>query len=285
MLPFQKQGNFSLHLAQLAAMGAFQGQISPLSGRSIFEQCVIPIFLYGSENWFLTEPLLRMFEAFQEEIGRRILRLTRFHSGRAVHLALSWPSMASRLLQRKLLFLQQVMSTERIVSHQLLHGLLSSPTTPIQLIDGCLFLEPHLGLSGLVGRVKEASITAESLKKEILRKDKETLLTLSLEHQSTSIASRIAEFEESSWLKLWDIALDWRPAGTAALRSLYKEMTRLSWESASCLLCQECTPPNKPYFEHFITAHSTLDSVESVCKTLTSANPDFSPLIRQFKTL
>ena len=144
-------------------------------------------------------------------------------------------------------------------------------------------MSAHLGLSGLVGRVKEASITAASLKKEILRKDKETLLTLSLEHQSTSIASRIAE--RSSWLKPWDIALDWGPAGTAALRSLYKEMTRPSWESASCLLCQECTPPNKPYFEHFITAHSTLDSMESVCKTLTSANPDFSPLICQFKTL
>ena len=118
------------------SMGAFQGQISPLSGQSIFEQCVIPILLYGSENWFLTEPLLR--KLVQEEIGRRILRLTRFHSGRAVRLALSWPSMASRLLQRKLLFLQRVMSTARIVSHQLLHGLLSSPTTPIQLIDGCL---------------------------------------------------------------------------------------------------------------------------------------------------
>ena len=100
-----------------------------------------------------------------------------------------------------------------------LNGVSKSSTAPIQLIEGCLFLESHLGLLGLVDRVREDSITGVILKKAILRKDKETLLASSLEHVSTCMASRIAE--ESSWLKLWDMAMDWGPAGRAALYSVF----------------------------------------------------------------
>ena len=33
------------------AMGAFQGQLNPVSTRSIYETCVVPVLLFGSENW------------------------------------------------------------------------------------------------------------------------------------------------------------------------------------------------------------------------------------------
>ena len=79
------------------ALGAFDGQLSPLSGRAIFEVCVEPVLLYNCENWFLTESLLAKLELFQAEIGRRILALSRFHSGRAIRLALGWPSVSTRV--------------------------------------------------------------------------------------------------------------------------------------------------------------------------------------------
>ena len=59
------------------AIGAFNGKLNPISSRTIFDVCVIPILLYGSENWILTTPLLDRLEAFQGEIGRRILKLSR----------------------------------------------------------------------------------------------------------------------------------------------------------------------------------------------------------------
>ena len=62
------------------AIGAFNGKLNPISSRAIFDVCVIPILLYGSENWILTTPLLDRLEAFQGEIGRRILKLSKFHS-------------------------------------------------------------------------------------------------------------------------------------------------------------------------------------------------------------
>ena len=79
-------------------MGAFQGELNPLSGRAIFKTCVVPILLYGCENWIQTEDMLLTVERFQEEIGRRILKLSRFHSALVVRVLLQWPSVQTRVL-------------------------------------------------------------------------------------------------------------------------------------------------------------------------------------------
>ena len=39
------------------SIGVFQGDISPLSSRSVLESCVMPVLMYGSENWIMTEVL------------------------------------------------------------------------------------------------------------------------------------------------------------------------------------------------------------------------------------
>ena len=70
------------------AMGAFQGKLNPLSGKTIFDTCVVPVLLFGSENWILTDSHLDQPEAFQGEIGRRILKLSKFHSTLATRVAL-----------------------------------------------------------------------------------------------------------------------------------------------------------------------------------------------------
>ena len=128
------------------AMGAFHGKLNPLSGRAIYETCVIPVLLYGSENWFLTDALLQKLESFQAEIGRRILTLSTFHSARAVRLALDWPSVASRVLERKLLFLLRMCSNKNVISHHFLTKLncSDSSASPLQLLEGCVFLESHI---------------------------------------------------------------------------------------------------------------------------------------------
>ena len=113
-----------------------------------------------------------------------------------------------------------------------------------------MFLESHLGLSELVDRVREASTSAGELKKEIIKKNKETLLTSSLEDLSTSTASRIVK--ESSWLKLYDMDMVWGHTGTMALKCLYKDITRPSGTQH----------PNVYYLTnlHFLTANCTLGS-------------------------
>ena len=82
------------------AMGAFQGQLNPVSTRSIYETCVVPVLLFGSENWILTDSMLG-------EIGRRMLKLSKYHSTLSTRLALKWPSITARIFIRKLSLLSK----------------------------------------------------------------------------------------------------------------------------------------------------------------------------------
>jgi len=47
------------------SIGVFQGSLNPLSSASVIETCVMPILLYGTENWILTSELLKKLESFQ----------------------------------------------------------------------------------------------------------------------------------------------------------------------------------------------------------------------------
>ena len=56
-------------------LGAFHGQLNPLSPRSLIESCVMPVLMYVSESWTLNKTLLNKLESFQAEVGKRILKL------------------------------------------------------------------------------------------------------------------------------------------------------------------------------------------------------------------
>ena len=96
----------------LGGLGAFQGELSPLSSSSIFEACITLILLYGCKTWLLDSTCLKALESFQCEIGRRILRLLKFYSNN-VRIGLHWPSVASRILLRKLMFLSKLLCSTR----------------------------------------------------------------------------------------------------------------------------------------------------------------------------
>ena len=59
-------------LFTLGNLGAFQRDLNPLSSCSIFETCIIPTLLYGSDTWLLDYTSLNALESFQHEIGCRI---------------------------------------------------------------------------------------------------------------------------------------------------------------------------------------------------------------------
>ena len=53
-----------------SSIGVFHGNLFPLSSVSILETCVVPILLYGSENWIMTESLMKKLESFQGELAK-----------------------------------------------------------------------------------------------------------------------------------------------------------------------------------------------------------------------
>ena len=97
---------------QFGSVYAFQGKLSPISCCSIVETCVIPILLYGVENWVMSPESIRMLECFQGEVAKRILQLPKWYSNTAASVALDWNSLHSVCTIRKLRFLLRVMANE-----------------------------------------------------------------------------------------------------------------------------------------------------------------------------
>ena len=80
---------------------AFQGKLSPLSCCSIVETSILPILLYGVENWVLSPDSIQMLESFQGEIAKRILHLPKWYSNTAATIVLGWNSLHSICTIRK----------------------------------------------------------------------------------------------------------------------------------------------------------------------------------------
>ena len=72
----------------------------------------MPVLLFGSESWYLTDTSLEKLENFQCTLGKKILRLSRFHSNANVLIRLDWPSMRARVLIRKLNYLKMVVTAD-----------------------------------------------------------------------------------------------------------------------------------------------------------------------------
>jgi len=51
------------------SIGVFQGDLNPMSCCSVLEMCVMPVLLYGGENWILTDGLMEKLEKFQAELA------------------------------------------------------------------------------------------------------------------------------------------------------------------------------------------------------------------------
>ena len=83
----------------MAALGHIRGGgLNPMSSRSVYATWMLPVLLYGSENWILTE-LTKMLDD-----SKRILKWIKRHSSTAAVVALQMPSMFERVIVRNCFF-------------------------------------------------------------------------------------------------------------------------------------------------------------------------------------
>ena len=208
------------------ALSAYQGALKPLSGSSLFSTFVLPILLYGCENWVLSESLLSTLEKFQVETGRGILRLSKFHSDHCVFIALRWPRMRVYILLRKLTFLVKLLQpTSDSLSSCVFHTLASEDVCKISLVEQCQLLERDFGTSIFIQCLNEpenAITILQEAKEAVVSRDWEIMLEIAKCRQSTKHIShpQIA----SSWCKLWDLALDHGVCGTRKIQHLLRVM-------------------------------------------------------------
>ncbi len=106
----------------------------------------MPVLLYNCENWLLTNALLDKLERFQVELEENSEITFLPLSERAVRLALDLPSLATRLLSRKLVFLRRLSSDQGTAS-AFFAALSQSQTSsvPLKILESCEFLEEKLG--------------------------------------------------------------------------------------------------------------------------------------------
>jgi len=99
--------------------------------------CVMPILLYGCENWIVSVKLLRQLESFQGEMSKRILGLPRCSSNTAVGIVLGWPSVHARILVRKLCFLKRLVSGDGSKLGSRMLRSLADDTETVSLVHEC----------------------------------------------------------------------------------------------------------------------------------------------------
>ena len=67
------------------SIGAFLGDLSPLSSRLILDAFVMPILLCGCVcgNWLITHALMEKVGSFQAELAKRVLKWSKHHNNTA----------------------------------------------------------------------------------------------------------------------------------------------------------------------------------------------------------
>ena len=241
---------------------AFQGHLNPLSAISIFESCVILILLYGCDTWLLSSTTLLLLDQFQNEIGRRILKLQKNASGKVTRLCLNFKSMACCILLRKLSFLGKLLeSRQRTISSAIFTSATISDPSEVSIVQQCKMLESRLSVQivdDCLSHPDAAPAIVRSEKSTIIDADMGSLIISALHHPSAChIATNATKI---SWNYLWNLALDRGTNSTSQLQRIVHHLSRPTFPGFVCSLCQ--LPVDTSWITHICTSHDvTLDSL------------------------
>ena len=214
-------------------IGVFQGDLSPLSSRSVVEACVMPIVLYGCESWILSEELLRRLESFQGEMGKRILGLAKWTSNTATGVVMGWPSMRARVLVQKLCFLQRLVLGDGCNLGSRMLRSLADDVESVTLVCECRELEEAFGThyTDAVMRAGEGEGPhPRKMKEAIMKVDREMRLASCSQADRAPVVADIAR--AAGWEKLWDATLDEGSRCVQRLKRLVKSACHRCFDGA-----------------------------------------------------
>ena len=100
---------------------------------------------------------------------------------------------------------------------------------------------------GATDNILNSETSLKEVKNRILKVDWENCITEASQHSSTALAASISS--STSWLKLWDMALDYGPCGTAAMQALYRTLTKPRLDQNTCAICGDRLETS--YFDHY----------------------------------
>ena len=165
----------AIFATQFGSVGTFQGVLNPASSKSVIETCIMPVLLYGCENWILKERPISQLNSFLGELAKRCLRWPKHHSNTAAQVALDVESIRSRLLFTKLGFLRRSMLNDAGVGAEM--RVMSDDVESLCQVKECRELEEGFGTSFTDELLSGAeSVDLRDVRKEIRKIDREKML-------------------------------------------------------------------------------------------------------------
>ena len=260
------------------SMGLFKGDLSPLSGRSMVETCILSILLYSIENWCLTQNSIQMLDSFLGELSKRLLRLPRWYSNTPASIVVVLMSARVLCLTRKLNFLRKTSIdgySETMSSRTL--RCLSDNLDSICLIRECCDLDQFFHsdfTSTMLQRDADTCPRPFEIKEDLQTRDRDLRLA---QHKGKADMSIIVEVERAvGWPRLWDLALDYGPKCVDGLKHLVGVVTFPPHASSTCPLCDRKTIPRDTLLSHVLEMHSRIrmgsDELLSLLVSVTDSN-------------
>ena len=229
------------------SIGVFQGDLSPLSTRSVIETCVVPILLYGSENWILTDVLLKKLDSFLAELAKRALKWPKYHSNTAALVVLDLESAWPRVFRRKLSFLRKLLDVNGVGVGVAAMKALLDDVEMVCLVRECRELEDGLDLNFTNKILCNDNISMKEIKSKLREVDKEKLL-----RRCTEKAPIIAVVAEKiMWPRLWDKVRDLGDRHVKGLQSLARIMSSPAKGKRPCPLC-DVSAIEKDLIDHIL---------------------------------
>ena len=259
---------------QFGSIHAFQGNLSPVSTSSTIQCCVLPVLLYGIENWIMCTESLKELGQFQGELAKRTLKLPKWYSNTAACIALGWNSIHSICTIRKLRFLSRVMTNQQSICYRAFSALVDDVES-ISLVRECRELEERYNCnftSELLNTMnpEERTEIVKEAENIISKKDCTLLLSKGSTHYHLCLIA-----ESVGWKKLWDHALDCGPSTIKAVRNLVRVITYPDYARNKCPLC-EVAELNISLPEHVLSQHTNSTGTwEDLMNSVTTIDSSF----------
>ena len=231
------------------SIGAFQGDICPLSSRSILESCVIPVLLYGYENWIMRK--VREVGGISGGAGEEDPEMAKTP---LQHCCCHYPGGLDNALQS---VDQEAEFSPACREQQLCQPsgtallALSDDTASICLVRECRELEEVFGTHFIQEILSDNAPPIREVKDAIHERDR-TKLTAKCSEKAPMIA---AVARRITWSRLWDSALDLGDKSVKGLQSLSRAMSHHGCGNHPCPLC-DTAPLPATVLDHLLDCHS-----------------------------
>lgn len=234
----------------LGSLGVYHGKVNPLTASEAVQACVMPVCLYGSENWLLTGPMLLTLEAFQAELGKRILKLPKHFANLCPLVFLDWPTMRYRILIQKLSFLYRLIhSCKSTISVKVFNSLKDQAPGPL-IVQQCKLLEEVYDTNITESILEGDEISLKSIKKVLRAADSDYVWSKVSQQTSLRVLPR-----DISWPKLWDIARERGIQGARSLSVIMRVLATPFQENSKCPLCDSELPRDSVFADHISVVH------------------------------